>query len=143
MDSVIAKLDNSVFGMLADQPPRIMICGIKTQDDVGFVNRVRPDFVCFDSHSADDADDAGLKKDLSPVIKVLGSLDDLPLISGADDARALKTDAGPDPVDIINTVKRTSPDTVVIELKKHDENEYMKAREIIKGIRSIQPELID
>lgn len=137
MDSVIAKLDNSVFGMLADQPPRIMICGIKTQDDVGFVNRVRPDFVCLDTDNED------LKKNLSPVIRVLNSPDDLPLISGADDARALKTDAGPDPVDIINTVKRTSPDTVVIELKKHDENEYMKARKMIKGIRLIRSEMID
>ena len=143
MDSVIAKLDNSVFGMLADQPPRIMICGIKTQDDVGFVNRVRPDFVCLDSHSADDAGDAGLKKCLSPVIKVLGSPNDLPLISGADDARALKADADSDPVDIIKAVKMTRPDTVVIELKKHDENEYMKARKMIKGIRSIRPEMID
>ena len=143
MDSVIAKLDNSVFGMLADQPPRIMICGIKTQDDVGFVNRVRPDFVCLDSHSADDAGDAGLKKCLSPVIRVLNSPDDLPLISGADDAKALNVNADSDIPGIIKAVKMTSPDTVVIELKKHDENEYMKAREMIKGIRSIRSEMID
>lgn len=137
MDSVIAKLDNSVFGMLADQPPRIMICGIKTQDDVGFVNRVRPDFVCFDTDNED------LKKNLSPVIRVLNSPDDLPLISGADDARALNVNADSDIPGIIKAVKMTRPDTVVIELKKHDENEYMKAREVIKGIRSIRYEMID
>lgn len=137
MDSVIAKLDNSVFGMLADQPPRIMICGIKTQDEVGFANRVRPDFVCFDTDNED------LKKNLSPVIRVLNSPDDLPLISGADDARALNVNADSDIPGIIKAVKMTRPDTVVIELKKHDENEYMKAREMIKGIRSIRYEMID
>lgn len=139
MDSVIAKLDGSVFGMLIDQPPHIMICGIKTQGEVEFVNRVRPDFICFDT----DADAAGLKGSLSPVVRVLGSADDLPFISGADDARALF--AGPDvtPEELKKNIRQQRPDTVVIQLKLHDDAELAAVRSLVRTARSSQGSPVD
>ena len=135
MDSVIAKLDNSVFGMLIEQPPRILVCGVKTTDDVDFINAVRPDFICLD--------DTGLKNAIGPVVRVIGSPDDLPVISGSDDPRAMKIDAGSVPEDTVEAVKRTKPDTVVFDLEKHDDDEYSRIRKLIRAVRSVQPEMTD
>lgn len=135
MDSVIAKLDNSVFGMLIEQPPRILVCGVKTADDVDFINAVRPDFICLET--------TGLKNAIGPVVKVIGSPDDLPVISGTDDPRAMKIDAGSGPYDTVKAVKMTKPDTVVFELENHDEDEYSRIRKLIRAVRSVQPEMTD
>ena len=129
MDSVIAKLDGSVFGMLIEQPPHILITGIK-EEDVGFINRVRPDFAC-------------LKKEVCPVVKVIGSPDDLPVISGTDDPRSMKIDTLSDPVDTVKEVKKARPDIVVLKLEKHDEDEYSRIRNLIRAVRSVQPEMTD
>ena len=135
MDSVIAKLDSSVFGMLIEQPPHILMCGVKTPDDVDFINAVRPDFICLENKD--------LKSGVCPVVKVIGSPEDLPVISGADDPRAMKIDTGSSPYDTVKAVKRTRPDTVVLELEKHDEDEYSRIRKLIRAVRSIQPEMTD
>ena len=137
MDSVIAKLDNSVFGMLVDQPPHIMICGIKTPAELDFVNRVRPDFVCFDSGSAD------LRKDLSPTIRVLGSPDDLPVISGVDDARALYADPDISPEELKKNIRQQRPDTVVVQLSLHSDEELATVRDLIRTARSSHDAPVD
>ena len=134
MDSVIAKLDGSVFGMLIEQPPHILITGIK-EEDVGFINRVRPDFVCLENED--------MKKEVCSVVKVIGSPDDLPVISGTDDPRSMKIDTLSDPVDTVKAVKKARPDTVVLELEKHDEDEYSRIRKLIRAVRSMQPEMTD
>ena len=134
MDSVIAKLDGSVFGMLIEQPPHILITGIK-EEDVGFINRVRPDFACLEN--------GDMKKEVCPVVKVIGSPDDLPVISGTDDPRAMKIDTLSDPDDTVKEVKKARPDTVVLELEKHDEEEHSRIRNLIRAVRSVQPEMTD
>lgn len=137
MDSVIAKLDNSVFGMLVDQPPHIMICGIKTIAELDFVNRVRPDFVSFDR------DAASLRKDLSPVIKALGSPDDLPVISGVDDARALYADPDISPEELKKNIRQQRPDTVVIQLSLHSDEELASVHDLIRAARSSHETPVD
>lgn len=134
MDSVIAKLDNSVFGMLTGQAPRILICQV-SEEDISFINSLRPDFVCLK--------DDTLKKELCPVIQVIGSPDDLPVISGADDPRALKIDAGVGPDEAVSLIRKTRPDTVILEIEKHDEKEHERMREVIKRIRASHSEMID
>lgn len=134
MDSVIAKLDGSVFGMLIEQPPHILITKVK-KEDVEFINRVRPDFVCLE--------DEDLKKNLCSVIRVIGSPDDLPVISGTDDPRAMKIATLSDPGEIVETVKKARPDTVVLKLEKHDEDEYSRIRKLIRAVRSIRTEMTD
>ena len=134
MDSVIAKLDDSVFGMLVEQPPHILITGIK-REDVEFINRVRPDFVCL-------LDDA-LRKDLSPVIKVIDRPDDLPPISGVREAAVLIADPDMTPEELIGKIRREKPDVVLIELKEHDEGEYDLILKTVKAARSVRTEFID
>ncbi|MBR3147248.1 MAG: hypothetical protein IKF54_03785 [Eubacterium sp.] len=137
MDSVIAKLDGSVFGMLIDQPPHIMVCGVKTQSDLEFVNRVRPDFISFDT------DGSELRKELSPAVKVLGSTDDLPLFSGTDDARAITVDPEMTPGELKKNIRQQRPDTVVIELKLHNDEETAYVHKLIRAARSIDRMPVD
>ena len=78
MDSVIGRLDSSVFSMLRnDEAPRIRICGLRRPEDAELINRLRPDFVGFIFDTASDGyvapDEAEtLKEKLSPVIKATG-----------------------------------------------------------------------
>lgn len=78
MDSVIARLDNSVFSMLeSKKAPRIKISGIGNPMDINYVNRVRPDYIglVFDPEDSSYVDPdvaAELKQSLSPAIKAVG-----------------------------------------------------------------------
>ena len=78
MDSVIARLDNSVFSMLeSKKAPRIKISGIGNPMDINYVNRVRPDYIGLvfdpeDSRYVDPDVAAELKQSLSPAIKAAG-----------------------------------------------------------------------
>lgn len=134
MDSVIAKLDDSVFGMLVEQPPHILITGIKAED-VEFINRVRPDFVCLEGEA--------LKKELCPVVKVIDSPYDLPSISGVHKAAVLTADPDMTPEELIGKIRREKPDVVMIELRAHDEREYDLILKTVKAARSVHTELID
>ena len=78
MDSVIAKLDGSVYTMLESQEaPRIKICGLRRSEDIEYANRFRPDYVGFvfdqSRRSYVDPDEAAsLKSILSHAIKAVG-----------------------------------------------------------------------
>ena len=82
MDSVIARLDNSVFSMLeSKKAPRIKISGIGNPMDINYVNRVRPDYIglVFDPEDSSYVDPdvaAELKQSLSPAIKAVGMFKD-------------------------------------------------------------------
>lgn len=113
MDSVIGRLDSSVFSMLRENDvPRIKICGLRRPEDIDFVNRLRPDFIgfIFDPTKGryvapDDAKE--LRKALSPVIKAVGVFVDA------------ETD------DIVKTVDEVSLD--LVQLHGSEDNEYINS----------------
>jgi phosphoribosylanthranilate isomerase len=78
MDSVIAKLEGSVFSMLESQEaPRIKICGLRRREDIEYANRLKPDFIGFvfdpsKRRYVDPDDAAALRAELSPAIKAVG-----------------------------------------------------------------------
>ena len=134
MDSVIAKLDGSVFGMLIEQEPRILICGV-TADDAGLIDTIRPDFVC--------PAESSLKQSIRGGVRVLDSPEDLPVISGADDPRALNIGMDLDPEEALEMIKKAKPDTVILELSRHDEKEHAEVSRLVKAVRSLRPEMTD
>ena len=138
MDSVIAKLDGSVFGMLIEQEPRILISGVRAENDAELVNEMHPEFACL----ADDADEAAVKQ-ITPVVRILGSPDELPLISGSDDARALTVTDDTEPSAATDMIRKCRPDTVIIQLSEHDEDEYAKVKALIKAVRSMKAGMVD
>ena len=130
MDSVIAKLDRSVFGMLIEQEPHIMILGV-TEEDLDLVNAARPDFVCLE--------DGSIKEKIHSTVRVLDSPDNLPVISGTDDPGALKISSSED----FREIQKIRPDTVILELIRHDEEEHEEIRRLIQKIRAMKPDMVD
>ena len=104
MDSVIAKLDTSVFGMLTDQEPRIMIDGVSSPEEIELVNRLKPDFIRFEGGLQPDHEASSCIA--APGIRILTSVDDIPLYSSALDKRTLSLDTKADASDLPAMMRR-------------------------------------
>lgn len=111
MDSVIARLDNSVFSMLEnEEPPRIKICGLRRPEDIEYANKLRPDFIGFifdptKRRYVEPEDAAELKSALSPAIK------------------AVAVFVNADMADVVSVVNKVSAD--LIQLHGDEDNAYI------------------
>lgn len=111
MDSVIARLDNSVFTMLEnEEPPRIKICGLRRPEDIEYANKLRPDFIGFifdptKRRYVEPEDAAKLKSTLSPAIK------------------AVAVFVNADMADVVSVVNKVSAD--LIQLHGDEDNAYI------------------
>ena len=157
MDSVIAKLDNSVFGMLTDQGPRILIDGICNPEETERVNRLRPDFVRFDAATAHGGTIGKATMDgtaarpmesnqrivIAPGIKVISSVGDIPLYSSAVERRTLAIDTNEDASKLPSKIRKKSPDLLIITLAGHDEAALKSLEKLVHSARSIQQDFVD
>ena len=153
MDSVIAKLDTSVFGMLTDQEPRIMIDGVSTPEEIELVNRLKPDFIRFDREPKIDSElktESNPKTDqkepsyiAAPGIRILTSVDDIPLYSSALDKRTLSLDTKTDASDLPAMIKNERPDILIIKLDSHDDEALASLEKLVHSARSAHQDFVD
>ena len=141
MDSVIAKLDSSVFGMLTDQEPRIMIDAVCSSEEIELVNRLKPDFIRFEN---------GLKADqkessciTAPGICIITTVDDIPLYNSAHDKKILSIDTKADASKLPEMIKRERPDILIITLDAHDDDALASLEKLVRSIRSAHQDFVD
>ena len=141
MDSVIAKLDTSVFGMLTDQEPRIMIDGVSSPEEIELVNRLKPDFIRFEGGLQPDHEASSCIA--APGIRILTSVDDIPLYSSALDKRTLSLDTKADASDLPAMIRRERPDILIIKLDSHDDEALASLEKLVRSARSTHQDFVD
>ena len=141
MDSVIAKLDTSVFGMLTDQEPRIMIDGVSSPEEIELVNRFKPDFIRFEDGIQSDHEASSCIA--APGIRILTSVDDIPLYSSALDKRTLSIDTKADASDLPAMIRRERPDILIIKLDSHDDEALASLEKLVRSARSAHQDFVD
>ena len=141
MDSVIAKLDSSVFGMLTDQEPRIMIDAVLSSEEIELVNRLKPDFIRFENRLKADQKESSCIA--APGIRVLTTVDDIPLYNSAHDKKILSIDTKADVSKLPEMIKRDRPDLLVIKLDAHDDEALASLEKLVRSIRSTHQDFVD
>lgn len=141
MDSVIAKLDSSVFGMLTDQEPRIMIDAVSSSEEIELVNRLKPDFIRFENRLKADQKESSCIA--APGIRILTTVDDIPLYSSAHDKKILSIDTKADFSKLPEMIKRDRPDLLVIKLDAHDDEALASLEKLVRSIRSTHQDFVD
>ena len=141
MDSVIAKLDSSVFGMLTDQEPRIMIDAVSSSEEIELVNRLKPDFIRFENRLKADQKESSCIA--APGIRILTTVDDIPLYSSAHDKKILSIDTKADVSKLPEMIKRDRPDLLVIKLDGHDDEALASLEKLVRSIRSTHQVFVD
>lgn len=141
MDSVIAKLDTSVFGMLTDQEPRIMIDGVSSPEEIELVNRLKPDFIRFEGGLQPDHETSSCTA--APGIRILTSVDDIPLYSSALDKRTLSLDTKTDASGLPAMIRRERPDILIIKLDSHDDEALASLEKLVRSARSAHQDFVD
>jgi len=141
MDSVIAKLDSSVFGMLTDQEPRIMIDAVSSSEEIELVNRLKPDFIRFENRLKADQKESSCIA--APGIRILTTVDDIPLYSSAHDKKILSIDTKADVSKLPEMIKRDRPDLLVIKLDAHDDEALASLEKLVRSIRSTHQDFVD
>ena len=141
MDSVIAKLDTSVFGMLTDQEPRIMIDGVSSPEEIELANRLKPDFIRFEGGHQPDHETSSCIA--APGIRILTSVDDIPLYSSALDKRTLSIDTKADASDLPAMIRRERPDILIIKLDSHDDEALASLEKLVRSARSAHQDFVD
>ena len=141
MDTVIAKLDSSVFGMLTDQEPRIMIDAVCSSEEIELVNRLKPDFIRLDSEFMTNKEASSCV--MAPGIRILTTVDDIPLYSSAHDKKILSIDTKADVSKLPEMIKRDRPDLLVIKLDGHDDEALASLEKLVRSIRSTHQVFVD
>lgn len=141
MDTVIAKLDSSVFGMLTDQEPRIMIDAVCSSEEIELVNRLKPDFIRLDSEFMTNKKASSCV--MAPGIRILTTVDDIPLYSSAHDKKILSIDTKADVSKLPEMIKRDRPDLLVIKLDAHDDEALASLKKLVRSIRSTHQDFVD